>query len=197
MDSTRQRILDAAEELFATHTFAATSLREVAAKVGIREPSLYAHYPGKDAIYGAVIDRALEPFMQELDSWNQSELTLRELFDIPRKLLNLHAQHPYRAQILHREFGNPREKISPKIMEWLELFAAKSALFMTHLPENHRIHIDRNKVIINIITLTNMMLGFFSSTGIQQTLLGDAYDRDALYSEHLRLMSKLFKSLLI
>ena len=61
-DSTQQRILDAAEELFATRSFEATTLREIAHKVGIREPSLYAHFAGKDAIYGAVIDRALEPF---------------------------------------------------------------------------------------------------------------------------------------
>lgn len=196
-DSTRQRILDAAEELFATQTFSATSLREIAARVGIREPSIYAHYAGKDAIYGEVIDRALQPFMAELDSWSQSELTLRELFDIPRKLLYLHEQHPFRAQILHREFCNPPERISPKILVWLEQFAAKSAVFMSHLPENRMTRPDRHKVIINIIALTNMTLGFFSSAGMQQRLLGDAYDRDALFAEHLKLISKLFKSLLI
>lgn len=196
-DSTQQRILDAAEELFATRSFEATTLREIAHKVGIREPSLYAHFAGKDAIYGAVIDRALEPFMAELNSWNKDDLTLRELFDIPRKLLNLHARHPYSAQILHREFCNPPERISPKILVWLEQFSEQSQLFMGNLPDQRTPVVDRNKVVINIITLTNMTLGFFSSGGMQARLLGDEYDQEALFAEHVKIMSRIFKSLLI
>ena len=60
-DSTRDRILDAAEKLFAENSYEGTTLREIAKGVGIREPSLYAHFANKDAIYGAVIDRALLP----------------------------------------------------------------------------------------------------------------------------------------
>jgi AcrR family transcriptional regulator len=54
--STRQRILDAALELFARQGFAATSVRELARAVGLRESSLYNHFAGKAAIFQALVD---------------------------------------------------------------------------------------------------------------------------------------------
>jgi AcrR family transcriptional regulator len=54
--STRERILDVALELFARHGFAGTSIRRLAEAVGVRESSLYNHFPGKEAIYRALID---------------------------------------------------------------------------------------------------------------------------------------------
>ena len=40
-ERTRERILDAAEEIFAERGFAGATLRDVAAAVGVRNPSLY------------------------------------------------------------------------------------------------------------------------------------------------------------
>jgi AcrR family transcriptional regulator len=196
-ESTQPKILDAAEQCFATHGYDGTTLREIAHKVGIREPSLYAHFPNKEAIYGAVIDRALQPFMQEMQQWNNAQLTLRELVDIPRKMLQLHAQHPYAAQILHREFSLPAERISPKIMAWLYQFADQSRVFMSGLPE-HDLHAhNQQRVVANLIALSQLTLGFFATQGMQQRLLGDAYDANALLEAHLKIVTRVFKSLLI
>jgi AcrR family transcriptional regulator len=52
----RDRILEAALELFARQGFAATSMRQIADAVGIRASSLYNHFEGKEAIYHALID---------------------------------------------------------------------------------------------------------------------------------------------
>ncbi len=196
-DSTVQKIVDAAEQLFAEQGYDSTPLREIARQVGIREPSLYAHFPNKEAIYGAVIDRALQPFMYEMQQWNHSELTLRELVDIPKKMLLMHAQHPYSAQILHREFSLPAERISPQVMAWLHQFAEQSQVFMSGLPENRSHQLNQQQVVSNLIALTQLMLSFFASQGMQQKLLGDAYDRDALFDAHLKIVTRVFKSLLI
>ncbi len=42
--STSDRILDAAEDIFAEKGYSATSLGDVADRVGIRSPSLYNHF---------------------------------------------------------------------------------------------------------------------------------------------------------
>lgn len=194
-DSTNQKILDSAEQLFAEKSYEATTLREIAKKVGIREPSIYAHFANKEAIYGAVIDRALTPFLTELNIWNAADLTLRELNDIPRKLMGFHAAHPHSAQILHKEFCNPAERISPKIMSWLDEITAQSHRFMAGLPEYS--NLNKRKVVVNIITLTHVTLGYFSSQGMAANLLGDDYDQEALFEEQIKLVTKLFKSLLL
>lgn len=44
-------ILDAALEVFAERGYDAGSMREIAARVGVSEPALYRHFPGKEAIF--------------------------------------------------------------------------------------------------------------------------------------------------
>lgn len=54
--SARDRILDVSLSLFSTHGFADTSMRQIALGAGMRASSLYNHFPGKDAIFAALID---------------------------------------------------------------------------------------------------------------------------------------------
>ena len=56
--STRERILSAALTLFAENGYDGTSVEEIAKTVGIKAPSLYKHYKGKEDILNALIDAA-------------------------------------------------------------------------------------------------------------------------------------------
>ncbi|SFR70926.1 transcriptional regulator, TetR family [Agromyces sp. CF514] len=51
---TRADILSEARTVFARKGYAEASLREIAGAVGIKTPSLYAHFPSKEALYEAV-----------------------------------------------------------------------------------------------------------------------------------------------
>jgi len=53
----RERLLDIAVESFAERGFAGTSVRELASAAGITNASLLHHYPRKEALYGAVLQR--------------------------------------------------------------------------------------------------------------------------------------------
>jgi AcrR family transcriptional regulator len=59
---TRQAILDAALALFAEKGYFGTCLRDVAAAVGVRESALYNYFPGKEALFEALLaaDSALK-----------------------------------------------------------------------------------------------------------------------------------------
>lgn len=60
-DGTRQRMLDATEEVLTERGYAATSLDEVARRCGVTKPALYHHFPGgKDDLIVAVGQRMLE-----------------------------------------------------------------------------------------------------------------------------------------
>ncbi|WP_163508176.1 TetR/AcrR family transcriptional regulator [Fodinicola acaciae] len=56
---TAAAILDAAERLFAERGYAKTTMSEVADHCDIAVGSLYTHFPSKDALHAAVIDRAI------------------------------------------------------------------------------------------------------------------------------------------
>lgn len=57
----RARILIEASRLFAVRGFHGTSTRDIAAAVGVRQPTLYSHFPSKHAILAALLDADLRP----------------------------------------------------------------------------------------------------------------------------------------
>ena len=70
---TRERILDTAEELFARYGYAATSITDIADKVGIRGPGVYKHYRNKLHIYECVLARLFDPLHDVIESLSHGD----------------------------------------------------------------------------------------------------------------------------
>lgn len=51
----RGEILDAALQVFAEKGYAGGSMRDIAGRVGVSEPALYRHFPGKEALFLALV----------------------------------------------------------------------------------------------------------------------------------------------
>ncbi|MBL8118657.1 MAG: TetR/AcrR family transcriptional regulator [Anaerolineae bacterium] len=67
--SSRQRVLQAAEQLFSEHGYAAVTLRDIADALGIKQASLYYHAPGgKEELFVQVTERGLKRHQQGLES---------------------------------------------------------------------------------------------------------------------------------
>ncbi|MBC7277482.1 TetR/AcrR family transcriptional regulator [Nocardioides sp.] len=65
--SPRDQILDASARLFVHQGFAATSTREIAERVGIRQASIYYHFPsGKDEILGELLEKSVRPTVDKV-----------------------------------------------------------------------------------------------------------------------------------
>jgi len=79
----RARILSDAMALFAREGYADTSLREIAAKVGVSKSALYHHFPSKDALLLAVLeerDRRIDTAIVALNTESAADF-LRALPD--------------------------------------------------------------------------------------------------------------------
>jgi len=109
-ERTRQRILDAAEILFAPAGSGGVSMRQVAAAVGVDLSLVTYHFKSKDELHHAVIERAYVDFtdqrLKRLDALESRKAppTVLELFDV---LINcwfdlLSGKMPHRAQLLVR-----------------------------------------------------------------------------------------------
>lgn len=57
---TKQRILDEALELFAKNGYEAVSVSQISDAVGIKTPSLYAHYKNRQDIFDSIIKKVQE-----------------------------------------------------------------------------------------------------------------------------------------
>lgn len=87
---TVERILDAAEQLFAEKGFAETSLRLITSKAGVNLAAVNYHFGSKKALIQAVFVRFLNPFVgsleQQLDRHQRqgdlAELSLEQLLEM-------------------------------------------------------------------------------------------------------------------
>jgi AcrR family transcriptional regulator len=100
MKPTPERILDAAENLFAEKGYAATSLGDVADRVGIRSPSLYNHFRNKEALYEAVLNRLIEKFYGPLEWLLQDKVDRQRILSWQQQLIELHARNPNLARLM-------------------------------------------------------------------------------------------------
>lgn len=79
---TRQRIQEAARELFAVKGVQRTSLQDIAARLGISKPALYHHFSSREDLVRSIVQPLIdagERFVRECEA--QQELTPRELLE--------------------------------------------------------------------------------------------------------------------
>jgi AcrR family transcriptional regulator len=63
----REEILDIAAGLFVDRGFAATSTRDIAEAVGLRQASLYFHFANKEEILGELLQRSIRPTLDRIE----------------------------------------------------------------------------------------------------------------------------------
>lgn len=64
--NSRNRILDAAFELFSTKGFGETAMRDIADAIGIKAASLYNHFDGKQNLFESLIEREVAYVEEQL-----------------------------------------------------------------------------------------------------------------------------------
>ncbi|WP_372777409.1 TetR/AcrR family transcriptional regulator [Litorivivens sp.] len=103
---TRERILDTAEELFARYGYAATSITDIADRVGIRGPGVYKHYRNKLHIYECVLARLFDPLHDVIESLSHGD-TPEDMMRQVRVVLTNHAERPNMARLIqHATLAN-------------------------------------------------------------------------------------------
>lgn len=63
-EKSRQQILDSALKLFSHRGYGATSVRDIAEEAGLSKGNVYHHFPDKETIFRALIDRYFEAMAQ-------------------------------------------------------------------------------------------------------------------------------------
>ncbi|WP_439663430.1 TetR/AcrR family transcriptional regulator [Lentzea sp. HUAS TT2] len=86
-EATRREIVDAAWEIARRDGLGAVTLREVAAMIGMRSPSLYSHFDSKNAIYDAMFGQAWTLYLAEMREHHA------RLPEMPREAVLAIAEH--------------------------------------------------------------------------------------------------------
>lgn len=73
METTHEKILKAARELFEKNGFAAATTKEIADIAGVSEVTLFRHFSTKRALFEETLHSCMHPYM--VDNYLQSEVT--------------------------------------------------------------------------------------------------------------------------
>lgn len=79
--NTKDLIFETAVELFSKKGVHGTSVRELARDVGIKESSIYNHFPGKDAIFEEILAYYMAGFKSAIPGRDEMEQTASEYSD--------------------------------------------------------------------------------------------------------------------
>jgi TetR/AcrR family transcriptional regulator len=185
---TAERILDAAEDLFAEKGYSATSLGDVADRVGIRSPSLYNHFKNKEALYSAVVDRLLEDFTAPLAELSQSPLSRERIYQWLEKIIRMHHERPNLARLLQHAAlsGGPQtnEIIDRLFSPMFDQGRAGEADLIPVLG-------GRDLQPWAVMALNNMVMSYITMAPMYRDLLGqDPFGPEAL-EKQLNLIMKL------
>ena len=107
---TKEKILDAALDLFSVRGYEDTSVAEIAEAVGIKAPSLYNHYRSKQEIFTAILHKIEEQYRQqasllqldgsmpELDAARYQGISEEVLFSMVLQIFRFFLQDPFAAK---------------------------------------------------------------------------------------------------
>ena len=66
--NTKERILEAALEMFSQNGYAGTNIRELSASLGLVKSGVYKHYESKEAIWNALLDEMIAYYGEHFGS---------------------------------------------------------------------------------------------------------------------------------
>lgn len=78
---TKNKILNASIDLFSQYGYDGVSIRQIASEVGIRESSIYNHYPNKQSILNDILDYYIEEMVRDEIPLEQAALNMDRGFD--------------------------------------------------------------------------------------------------------------------
>jgi AcrR family transcriptional regulator len=169
-EQTVERILDAAEPLFAKRGYEGASLREIARQAGIQQPGLYNYFPSKEALYASVLDRALHPLAEAMDRHMQTSEPDPLQATLAGVMTDLLLEHPQMSGLFQRALqGDPASTGNRLIKGWLDRLFTQA---ISGLESATATEVDRVDLALETIAMFNLTTGYFLSQRIFETLVG-------------------------
>jgi AcrR family transcriptional regulator len=100
-EDTKQEILNAAEQLFADQGFAATTIRQIAEKVGVNTAMVHYYFGKKPQLLQAVFERVLEPLAVSIAAFKPDRSAT--LADFAAMFIAMASLHPNLPRLVTRE----------------------------------------------------------------------------------------------
>jgi AcrR family transcriptional regulator len=170
----KQRILNEAFKLFSNGDYDSVSLADIAEKVGIKKPSIYAHFSSKEELFLSIVDGQLQRLYSFLDdTFNNNKFSKVEimLYEFLKKCMEYAIINTSEMRFLNRILYSPPIDLVEQIINRTTLLNEKihsiQSQLMKHGIENGEI---KEQDLDNILyTFTTFLRGNFAMALVEQS----------------------------
>ncbi len=188
-EANAERILDAALEVFAAYGFRGARIDQIAAAAGLSKPNLLYYFRTKDELYGAVLARTLQMWLEplrELDARSDPGEALTAY--IARKLAYSRS-HPQASRLFAMEMLQGAPHLSPTLAgPLLEMVEAKSRTIEGWIREGRLRPVDPKHLIFAIWATTQHYADFGTQI---RALTGAGLEDDAFHDAALAALRRI------
>ena len=186
-ESTRDRILDVAESLFAQKGLAGTAVRDIARAAGLTAPSLYNYFEGKQALYEAVLARGVQPLFDLIGGLAKGgargEDRTGEMLD---GIMDHLAGHPDLARLIQHEALTDGASLEQIAHGWLRPIVSRGLLAMQEEGDSVWTEDERPLAVAAWI---HVILGHFAMAPLLRSL----FDFDPLAPEQIERQKRFLR----
>lgn len=189
-ERTAERILDAAEALFAERGYNGTTLRDVATRVGVRPPSLYNHFASKDALYAAVLERGIGPLVELLArSAAAPDDPATEPGALVTQVMEILARRPGLPRLVLHETLAGGQRLTPILRSWIAPAFARAHELVAASPAASRW--DPAQTPLLVLAMYHVVVGYFTTAPVYRDLSGTELLGDAALEAQTRFLREL------
>lgn len=189
-EQTAERVLDAAEALFAERGYAGTALRDIAQRADLRTPSLYNHFEGKEALYAAVLERGIGPVLAILAGLAEEPGAARPDSDeVVGRVMALLERHPNLPRLILQETLSGGAHLTPMLRQWIAPTFARAGDLLAASPAAARWGEERIPLLV--LALYHVVVGYFTIA----PLYGDLAGEDLLAADAIQRQTDFLRQL--
>ena len=157
--ATKERILDAAEELFANLGYKGASVKKISAEAGVTGAMINYYFSGKENLYNAVLDRIMTDIgkmVQDILATGKPPVERLEIFI--GWYFDYASEHPNFSKLTRMAMSGPGRGRFEKIMKdfFRPMFEVGVSFFENELPVNKRVwkSLDTRHFLLAIYGMT-------------------------------------------
>ena len=163
-------------------------MREIAASVALNPASLYNHFPGKQALYEAVLERGLRPILELIDALAHTDWTPESLDEEADRLVKRLAQRPHLSRLIMHEALRGGESLNRLSSEGLRpLYTRALATFQQTRGVEGRW--DEEELPLLLTAFHHLILGYFATAPMLREMFGE----DPLSEDHVERQSRFVR----
>ncbi len=185
---TRDRILDCAEALFAERGLAGTAVRDIAREAGLTPASLYNHFPGKQALYEAVLERGVVPLIELLEGLPSADPSPERIDAAIDAVMAHMSRHPRLPRLVQHEALTGGAYLARLGRSWMRPLIEQG---VSAMKQSAGLSWEEDEFPLVISAWLYLVFGHFTMA----PMLGVVFEDDPLSAENLERQTRFLRKL--